>query len=185
MSFINLFAPKKNEELQKVIELRKQNPNTKIHDYVQIANTNLVSIGPRTKINRGVHLFAYGKNDSNKAGEIIIGENCLVSNDTKIFAGRGSVLIGDHVEIGMNCFISAQRRIKSRKVLDDASAIETLVTEIGDECMFASGCFIVEGSKLGNRCIVAAGAIVSGTFGDDLLLVGNPARPIPQKKNIS
>lgn len=163
--------------------LQNKYPNTVLEKGLFVTNHSLIKVGDRTKINRGVNLIVYGnsKSQNGKSGLIEIGENCLISYDTKIFAGKGKVIIGDHVEIGMNCFISAQKRVVSRKEESQELAIVSCKTVIGDECLLASGCFIIEGSKLGNNCIVAAGAVVSGNYASNTLLVGNPARPIPRK----
>ncbi|MBI1182862.1 hypothetical protein GC194_01230 [bacterium] len=81
----------------------------------------------------------------------------------------------------MNCFISAQRRVLSRAENSEEHAMEVFDTIIGDECLMGSGVIIVEGSEIGKGCVIAAGAVISGIYGDNLFFAGNPARAIPKK----
>ena len=37
---------------------------------------------------------------------------------------------------------------------------------------------ILKGSKIGDNCVIGAGAVVSGTFEDNTVIAGNPARVV-------
>jgi len=51
-------------------------------------------------------------------------------------------------------------------------------TLIGDNCFLGMNSTILMGSKIGNNCIIGAGSVVSGYFGDDCVIAGNPAKVI-------
>lgn len=51
---------------------------------------------------------------------------------------------------------------------------------IGDRCWLGAGCIILPGVTLGDEVVVAAGAVVTKSWGSRLVLAGNPARPIKQ-----
>ena len=182
MSLLNFFKAKKKGSERQLQLLREQNSEVNISDDTIVKGAKLITIKKGSKINRGVNLLVSQSDEFSGAGKICIGENCLISLDTKLFAGRGEIHIGDHVEIGMNCFISAQKRLQTRDLPATKDSVTTHVTKVGKRSMLSSGCFIVEGTTIGERCIVAAGAVVSGQYGDDLLFVGNPARPLPNKE---
>ncbi|MES2933090.1 MAG: acyltransferase [Pseudomonadota bacterium] len=49
---------------------------------------------------------------------------------------------------------------------------------IGDDCFIGENAVLLPGTTLGSHCIVAAGAIVRGTFPANSLVAGNPAKVI-------
>ena len=49
---------------------------------------------------------------------------------------------------------------------------------IGNDCWIGGHATILPGVHLGNNVIVAAGAVVTRSFGDDVIIGGNPARII-------
>lgn len=51
-------------------------------------------------------------------------------------------------------------------------------TIIGDNCFIGVKSIIMPGVKLGNNCIVAAGAVVTKSFPDNVVIGGNPAKII-------
>ena len=51
-------------------------------------------------------------------------------------------------------------------------------TEIGDNVFIGLNSIILMGTHIGNNVIVGAGSVVSGTFPDDVVIAGNPAKVI-------
>mgnify|MGYP002869291832 CR=1 FL=1 len=51
-------------------------------------------------------------------------------------------------------------------------------TEIGDNVFIGLNSIILMGTHIGNNVIVGAGSVVSGTFPDDVVIAGNPAKII-------
>lgn len=49
---------------------------------------------------------------------------------------------------------------------------------IGDNCWLGGNSVILPGVHLGNNVIVGGGAVVTRSFGDDVVIAGNPARVI-------
>ena len=49
---------------------------------------------------------------------------------------------------------------------------------IGDNCWLGGHSTICPGVKLGNNVIVAAGSVVTKSFGDNVIIGGNPAKII-------
>lgn len=119
--------------------------------------------------------------------EIVIGDNVGISGAT-IYARRG-IYIGKNTCIGGNCKIldndfhpiDAEER---RKLLDDihggdvANLIPARRIIIGENCFIGCNAIILKGTTLGDGCVVGAGAVVSGSFEENCVIAGNPARVI-------
>ena len=115
--------------------------------------------------------------------EIIIGDNVGISGAT-IYA-RKSIIIGDRTCIGGNCKIldndfhpiEAEKRnelllTRAPENGEKAEWIKSKPIRIGEECFIGCNSIILKGTVLGNRCVVGAGAVVSGQFGDDCIQIG-------------
>lgn len=110
---------------------------------------------------------------------ISIGNNVGISGAT-IYA-RSSITIGDDTQIGGNTKIldndfhpiDAQARLA-----DDRSQIGIRPIVIGKNCFIGCNSLILKGTRLGDNCVVGAGAVVSGVFEDNCVIAGNPARVI-------
>ena len=116
-------------------------------------------------------------------GKISIGSGCGISGST--IYGMKKITIGDNVLIGGNCKIidndfhplPASQRI-NQKVKD----IKKRAITIGDGCFIGANSIILKGTKLGKNCVVGAGSVVSGTYPDNVIIAGNPARIIKENK---
>ena len=49
---------------------------------------------------------------------------------------------------------------------------------LGNDCWVGGGAIILPGVSLGNNVVVGAGAVVTKSFGDNLVIAGNPAKVI-------
>ena len=116
-------------------------------------------------------------------GKISIGSGCGISGST-IYAMK-EITIGDNVLIGGNCKIidndfhplPASLRI-NQKVED----IKKRSITIGDGCFIGANSIILKGTTLGKNCVVGAGSVVSGTFPDNVIIAGNPAKIVKENR---
>ena len=117
---------------------------------------------------------------------IRIGNNVGISGAT-IYARKG-ITIGDNTAIGGNVkildndFHPIEYEERNKLLEDENGGNSDLVPareiQIGRNCFIGCNSIILKGSVLGNGCVVGAGAVVSGCFGDNSVIVGNPARII-------
>ena len=113
-------------------------------------------------------------------GRIDIGEGTGISGST-IYAMQ-HIEIGKNVLIGGNCKIidndfhplSAEKRIPQQRIED----IKKAPIHIGDGCFIGANSIILKGTTLGKNCVVGAGSVVHGTFPDECIIGGNPAKVI-------
>ena len=57
--------------------------------------------------------------------------------------------------------------------------------EIGDDCWLGGGVIVCPGVKIGCRCVIGAGSVVTHDIPDDSVAAGNPALSAPQPTNKS
>ena len=98
--------------------------------------------------------------DMGKAFLIRIGSGCKITAGVTILAHDYSV------SVAQNCFGYAHCLGGSAPVT------------IGNNCFLGMNAMILMGTVIGNNCIVGAGAVVKGTFPDNVVIGGNPARVI-------
>ena len=87
------------------------------------------------------------------------------------------------VKIGHHAFLGPGVHIYSVNHPLKADDRNTFVEQgrpviIGDNCWIGGRSVICPGVTLGNNVVIAAGSVVTKSFGDDVLLGGNPAKVI-------
>lgn len=88
--------------------------------------------------------------------EVIIGKNCMIAPNVAIYTATHPI---DPVERNGGTEYA-------KKVV------------IGDNCWLGGNSVICPGVTLGNNVVVGAGAVVTKSFGDNVVLAGNPAKVI-------
>lgn len=112
-------------------------------------------------------------------GKIVLGDDVRMSATT--IYSRASIHIGNHTSIGGNTKIYDHdfHPIDPEERLDHPnSGMKCKPVEIGENVFIGCNCIILKGSKIGNNCVIGAGAVVSGQFEDNCVIAGNPARVI-------
>lgn len=110
-------------------------------------------IHPSTTLERNLNL------DRLYPQGIHIGKSCMIASGTTILSHDHCKRTGPNIE---DCLL--------------------LDTYIGDRCFLAVNCMVLPGVKIGNECIIGAGAIVTKDVPDNCIVAGNPARIV--RKNI-
>ncbi len=134
-----------------------------------------ISVGNRTRIFPGIRMEAIG------SGEISIGDNCAIEQNVHIISQGNILTIGDNTTISANVFISNvdhEYEDINKSVMDQP--IIQKKTELGEGCFIGYGASILPGTVLGKHCIIGSNAVVKGTFLDNCVIAGVPARVIKQ-----
>ena len=167
--------------------------NIKLFGKVQVKNKPCIDIKDDALLELGKNVTLNSKNEKyhlnmftsvklyadRKGSKIKIGDNTRI---------HGSCLHAyEYIEIGKNCLIAANCQIFDGSghdvYLKNASLrIKTIgkskLIIIGDNCWIGTNCIILPGTILGNNCVIGAGSVVRGKFGNNLLISGNPAESI-------
>ena len=104
---------------------------------------------------------------------IILGENVFMNYDCIMLDG-GYIRIGKHTLIGPHCqFYTPQHPmdyVERREEKETAYPIT-----IGEDCWLGGNVVVCPVVTIGNRCIIAAGSVVTKDIPDDSLAAGIPA----------
>ncbi|RPJ19838.1 MAG: methyltransferase domain-containing protein [Desulfobacteraceae bacterium] len=139
------------------------------------------------------------------------GERCLFVSE--IFVQNGlehptrphssGIYLGDDVRINFGCFLNGAGRLSigDRTILGPYAAIHTAnhaleagrirtdkweieAVEIGADCWIGMHACILPGVTLGHRVIVGAGAVVTKSAPDGVILAGNPACVVKERSQV-
>ena len=107
-------------------------------------------------------------------GELEIGDNTWIGHRC-IISATSSIVIGKNVDIAPNVFIgNGTHGITPER--DRVADLEfSRDVEVGDGCWLCAGCMVLPGVSIGSKCVVAAGSVVTRSFGTMKLLAGVPA----------
>lgn len=115
-------------------------------------------------------------------GHVIINEGVGMSGCT--IYSTISITIGRNTNIGSGCKIIdndfhplpySERYPKEKK-----ECIKKRPIVIGEGCFIGTNSIILKGTILGKNVVVGAGSVVSGTFPDNVIIAGNPAKIIKE-----
>ncbi|KRL89807.1 sugar O-acetyltransferase [Lactobacillus kalixensis] len=114
-----------------------------------------------------------------------LGEN-FYSNFNLTILDTCPVTFGKNVMVGPNCtfatpihpLLPEQRNARIQEDGKLADYEYGAPITVGDNCWFASNVTVCAGVKIGNGCVIAAGAVVTRDIPDNSLAMGVPARVV-------
>ena len=111
---------------------------------------------------------------------IVIGDRVRIGARCHLWAGvsRGKIHIGDDCLFGPEVMVTAA----SYRYNDGAPVTEQLMDEadivIGNDVWLATRAIVLPGARIGDGCIIAAGAVVRGELPAFCIAAGAPARVV-------
>ncbi len=116
----------------------------------------------------------------NHSGNVIIDKNVVIREFVTIDrAVNGSTIIGEGSCIDHHCHIAHGVKIGKYNTLAAHCVIEGSC-EVGNFNTFGAGVIVQRKVSIGSGNIFGSGSVVTKDVGDNLVLVGNPARIIKQ-----
>lgn len=116
-------------------------------------------------------------------GEIIIGDNVDIGNDTIIFASKkGGVTIGNDVAIAAHCYIiDSNHGIKKGKLIRNQKSVSGKI-DIGNDVWIAANTTILKDSVIKTGAVIGAKSLVNSEIDSYGVAVGVPAKIIKYRK---
>lgn len=154
-----------------------------IGDWVQIEcfSRNGLHVGNGSKI--GSYSTVKVSGSLSNIGDVIrIGDNVAISDYSHI-GGAGGVRIGDDTIAGP--YLSVHPENHKYEELGVPIRLQGVVRSgisIGKNCWIGAKVTILDGAKIGDGCVIAAGAIVRGCFPDNVVIGGVPAKVIKKRE---
>ena len=143
-----------------------------------VYNERYLSIGDETLIGPNVCLTAGINGDQQMLSSpvVTIGRKCVIGRGSHII-GHWSIVLGDEIQTGPYVYITDQ----NHSYLDPDTPVgwqtpEEAAVSIGSGSWLGTNVVILPGTCLGRNTVVAAGAVVRGTFPDHVVLGGVPAK---------
>lgn len=137
--------------------------------------------------------YIYVKKYSNKCGDnVYVGKHVTIKNINKLSLGSnisihaycyidayGNIEIGDNVSIANHTsIISFEHTWGNKTVPIKYNPTKTGKVILSDDVWIGSGCRILSDVIIGNRCIVAAGAVVNKDVPSNTIVGGVPIKPL-------
>jgi serine acetyltransferase len=143
-----------------------------------VYNERYLSIGDDTLIGPNVCLTAGINGDQVMISSpvVSIGRRCVIGRGSHL-VGHWSIELGDEIQTGPYVYITDQNH--SYEDPDQAIGWQRpteAAVRIGSGSWLGANAVILPGTSLGRHTVVAAGAVVRGTFPDHVVLGGVPAR---------
>ena len=107
-----------------------------------------------------------------------------------IYAEKGSsidsITVGDHTDIGSGCKIIDNDfhplSYSQRSPVERLDLVKHRPITIGEGCFIGANSIILKGTTLGKNVVVGAGSVVCGSFPNNVIIAGNPARIIKENE---
>jgi maltose O-acetyltransferase len=110
---------------------------------------------------------------------IVIESNVVINQYVVLDARRYKIQIGAHSDIGPYTKIWTLGHDPN----DQQHSVKGADVIIGHHVWIASGVTILPGVKLGDGSVVAASSVVTKSVENNMIVAGNPAKVIKQRKN--
>lgn len=112
-------------------------------------------------------------------GELSIGDNTWIGHETLIICSE-KIQIGANVDIAPRCYIGTGTHKIDIQSPNVAGAGLSIPITIGDGAWLCTHCTILPGAIIGNKSIVAAGAVVKGKIPPLEMWGGIPAKKLKE-----
>lgn len=124
----------------------------------------------------GVRIDSFTKINGGEG--VTIGENCHISSFCEINAGAGTVIFGAHSGCSSHVVICGGMTDIAMLATtpQDGNVAKRMVTTIGSYVCIFAGAIILPGVTLGDKCIIAAGAVVTKDVPRRAVIAGVPGK---------
>ena len=137
-----------------------------------------VEFSPNLRIGRKARISSFTKVKAGK-GLLIIGEHVSIAAGCTIAEGGGGITIGRDSLIGPNVtFIGVNYAYDRLDTPFRAQFAQSKGIVVGPNVWIGAGACILDGARIGTGAIVTPNSVISGRIADNAIAQGNPAKVI-------
>lgn len=127
------------------------------------------------KIGKNVRIYSSAKLIG--SGYLEIGDNTWIGPEVMIISTQ-RVVIGANCDIAPRVYIGdgTHKITPTEKRIAGIECCNPII--IGDGCWICTGAHILAGVNIGEKCIIAAGAVVTKSCNEHIMIAGIPARKV-------
>lgn len=137
----------------------------KYHTLIRIKRNVDVRLDRESSITfgRGVLINSGSVLSATDGGELVLGENVGLNNNTMLFCHQ-RIEIGDNTIMGPGVFIYDHDHIFDTSSGVKRNDFRSDPVVIGKNCWIGAGVIILKGSIIGDNCLIAAGSVIKGNY---------------------
>ncbi|MCL1037492.1 acyltransferase [Shewanella submarina] len=162
-------------------QLNLKSKNVELGKYCTLDNLSKegITIGDNFKLGDFSKVIASGTiRDIGKG--ILIGNNVAIGEYSYI-GGAGGVVIGNDCIIGQYFSLHPENhKYSNKEYLIREQGVSRKGIRIGNNCWIGAKVTICDGVCIGDNCVIAAGSVLTKSFGENSLIGGVPAKHIKQ-----
>lgn len=141
--------------------------------------------GTRIVISDGATIDSFVKiKPAGGTGDVVIGAASVINAGCVIYSGNG-VVLGRAVAVAANCTfapVNHEYRRKDRLIVEQGFGPDKGGIVIGDDVWIGANCVILDGAKVGDGCVIAAGSVVRGSLDAYGIYGGNPIAKLGERQ---
>ena len=143
-----------------------------------------IQIGKGVLVCEYTLLAARGAEYSTQNSFLSIGDNTFIGEFNNIRATGGEIIIGNNCNISQHCtLVSSNHSIAKGINISEQKWDETKVgIYIGDDVWIGANSVILPGVTIGDGAVIGAGSIVTKNVPSNAIVAGNPARIIKMRE---
>lgn len=141
--------------------------------------------GSRINVGANVRIDSFVKiKPAGGSGDLTIGVNSVINSGCVLYTGNG-ITIGCGVAIAANCTFAPtnhQYRERATPIRMQGFRPSKGGITVGDDVWIGANCVLLDGTVIGEGCVIAAGSIVRGTLEAFCVYGGNPLRKLAERE---
>lgn len=151
---------------------------SKLADIESSVRGTKIVIGPDVFIDSFVKIKPVGG-----SGDLHIDEGSFINSGCVLYTGNG-LWIGKKSAIAANCTFAPVNHAyaeRSKLITEQGFLPSKGGISVGDDVWIGANCVILDGAKIGDGCVIAAGSIVRGRLESYGVYAGNPLKKIGER----